>query len=440
MSIPALPQPVSPLYWSFTRTEFSFYLLMPAQPLALQGGPKTVTATLPEHHRWGREELARLTAMVDQPSLFYSKGPQCGALLEEFRKTYPLRWAFPTSSGTAALYVAVAALQLPPGSEIITSPITDMGSVIGILYQQLVPTFADIDPHTYNLDPAAVRRAITPKTRAIMAVHLAGAPSDNAALAALAREHNLILIEDCAQSWGAQFRGQPVGLTGHIACYSFNEFKHVSCGDGGIVATNDERFGPTLAKWGDKFYDRNPTADARNPATLAPNYRMSEPQAAVAAAQLGKLPAIVAAHIRVGSRLLARLRAASLPGVALPVIDPRDTHTFWFCLLRLVPAAFRASRDEICAALVAEGATASPGYIPQPVYRYPVFRNHNFFAGSWPVREAGLTTVDYRQVSCPVAEAILADSISLRIHPAMTDEHVDQTADAFAKVVRHYAA
>jgi perosamine synthetase len=413
---------------------------MPAQPLALQGGPKTVTATLPEHHRWGREELARLTAMVDQPSLFYSKGPQCGALLEEFRKTYPLRWAFPTSSGTAALHVAVAALQLPPGSEIITSPITDMGSVIGILYQQLVPTFADIDPHTYNLDPAAVRRAITPKTRAIMAVHLAGAPSDNAALAALAREHNLILIEDCAQSWGAQFRGQPVGLAGHIACYSFNEFKHVSCGDGGIVATNDERFGPTLAKWGDKFYDRNPTADARNPATLAPNYRMSEPQAAVAAAQLGKLPAIVAAHIRVGSRLLARLRAASLPGVALPVIDPRDTHTFWFCLLRLVPAAFRASRDEICAALVAEGATASPGYIPQPVYRYPVFRNHNFFAGSWPVREAGLTTVDYRQVSCPVAEAILADSISLRIHPAMTDEHVDQTADAFAKVVRHYAA
>jgi len=129
----------------------------------------------------------------------------------------------------------------------------------------------------------------------------------------------------------------------------------------------------------------------------------------------------------------------SLPGVALPVIDPRDTHTFWFCLLRIDPSAFRASRDDICAALVAEGATASPGYIPKPVYRYPVFQNHNFFAGSWPLRTAGLTTVDYRQVSCPVAEAILADSISLRIHPAMTDEHVDQTADALAKVARHFA-
>ncbi|HRG54754.1 MAG TPA: DegT/DnrJ/EryC1/StrS family aminotransferase, partial [Lacunisphaera sp.] len=123
----------------------------------------------------------------------------------------------------------------------------------------------------------------------------------------------------------------------------------------------------------------------------------------------------------------------------LPVIDPRDTHTFWFCLLRIDPSAFRASRDDICAALVAEGATASPGYIPKPVYRYPVFQNHNFFAGSWPLRTAGLTTVDYRQVSCPVAEAILADSISLRIHPAMTDEHVDQTADALAKVARHFA-
>lgn len=410
-----------------------------APTLALHGGPKTVTAPRLDRHRWGQEELTRLTAMVGQKSLFYANGPQCADLAAEFRKTYPAKWLMPTSSGTAALHVAVAALQLPPGSEIITSPITDMGSVIGILYQQLVPVFADIHPHTYNFDPADLERRITPKTKAIMAVHLTGNPADMDAVLAIAKANNLFVIEDCAQAWGAEYRGKPVGSFGHLACFSFNEFKHVSCGDGGIVATNDERFGPTLAKWGDKFYDRNSAADARNPTTLAPNYRMSEPQAAVAAGQLAKLSGIVADHIRLGSRLLRHLQQLALPGIALPQIDARDRHSFWFCLFRLNPARFRCTRDEFAAALVAEGAAASPGYIPRPVYRYPLFQQHNFFAGQWPLRDAGLTTMDYRQVSCPVAEAVLADSISLPISPAMTPDVVDQTVAAVAKVARHFA-
>lgn len=409
-------------------------------PLALHGGPKTVTAPKLERHRWGREELTRLTAMVGQESLFYSNGPQCADLATEFRRTYPAKWLMPTSSCTAALHVAVSALQLPPGSEIITSPITDMGSVIGILYQQLVPVFADIHPHTYNLDPADIRRRITPRTRALMPVHLTGNPSDMEAIMAIAREHDLYVIEDCAQAWGARYRGKPVGSWGHLACYSFNEFKHVSCGDGGIVLTNDERFGPTLAKWADKFYDRHNTADARNPTTLAPNYRMSEPQAAVAAGQLARLETIIADHIRLGSRLLGQLRSLALPGINLPEIDPRDQHSFWFCLARLDPARFRCTRDEFAAALAAEGATVTPGYIPRAVYRYPLFQNHNFFAGAWPLRDAGFTTMDYRQVSCPVAEAVLADSISFAINPSLTEEIMDQTAAAVAKVARFYSA
>lgn len=406
--------------------------------LALHGGPKAVTATRPLHRRWGAPELARLTAMVDQTSLFYWNGPQCRALLEGFRQHYPLRWAMPCSSGTAALHIAVAALQLPPGSEVITSPVTDMGSVIGILYQQLVPVFADIDPHTYNLDPEAVRRAITPKTRAIMPVHLAGNPCDLQALIAIAREHNLYVIEDCAQSWGARYRGQPVGLFGHLACYSFNEFKHVSCGDGGLVATNDERFGPALLKWGDKHYDR--VTGNRNPEALSPNYRMAEPQAAVAAAQIGRLPDIVATHIRLGTRLLGRLRELAPPGVVLPAIDPRDTHSYWFCLLRLELPKLHCTREQFVAALQAEGVHAQAGYIPKPVYRYPLFQNHNFFGGTWPLRDAGITTIDYRTVCCPNAEAMLLDGVSLPISPAMPDDVATQSAEAVAKVARHFAA
>lgn len=406
--------------------------------LALHGGPKAVTTPRPPHNRWGAAELARLTTMVEQPSLFYWKGPQTEAMLAEFRRTYPLLWCMPCSSGSASLHIATAALQLPPGSEVITSPVTDMGSVIGILYQQLVPVFADIDPHTYNMDPAAIRRAITAKTKAIMVVHLAGNPSDMEAIMAIAREHKLYVIEDCAQSWGAAHRGKPVGLFGHLACYSFNEYKHVSCGDGGIVGTNDDRFGPTLTKWGDKHYDR--VAGGRNPEALSPNYRISEPQAAVAAAQLAKMPGIIATHIRLGSRLLNHLRSLALPGIALPAVDPRDTHSFWFCLLRLDPARFRCTREEFVAALQAEGVPAQAGYIPKPVYGYPLFQNHNFFGGGWPLRDAGLTTMDYRKVRCPNAEALITTGISLPINPALTDAIIDETAAALAKVARFYAA
>jgi perosamine synthetase len=166
---------------------------------------------------------------------------------------------------------------------------------------------------------------------------------------------------------------------------------------------------------------------------------MSEPQAAVAAAQIDKLPGIIGTHIRLGTALLERLRELAPPGIVLPAIDSRDTHSYWFCLLRLAAGAFRCSREEFVAALVAEGAAAVAGYIPKPVYRYPLFQNHNFFAGQWPLRDAGLTTMDYRTVSCPVAEAMLADSVSLPITPAMPDAVAIETANAVDKVARHFA-
>jgi len=394
-----------------------------------------VDEPLPLPRRWGTAELARLTAMVGQSSLFYWKGPQTEALLAEFRKHYALAHAFPCSSGSAALHVAVAALRLQPGDEVIVPAITDMGSVIGILYQQGVPVFADLEPHTYNLDPADVRRRITPKTRAIMAVHLAGNPCDMAALVALAKEHKVALIEDCAQAWGARWQGQPVGLQGDIACYSFNEFKHVSCGDGGIVATNDVRLGSGLSKWGDKYYDR--VAGGRDPEELAPNYRISEPQAAVAAAQLTKLAEITADRVRAGQHLTAGL--AGTPGLHLPAVRPGDTHSYWFYLLRLEPGRFKVTRDEFTAALSAEGVACTPGYIPRPVYQYPVFQNHNFFGGRWPVRELGLTRMNYRAVTCPVAEAILQDGVKLTVNEAMMESYLAKVVAAVRQVAARLA-
>ncbi len=390
-----------------------------------------VDEPLPRPRRWGAPELARLTAMVDQDSLFYWHGPQTAALATEFRRHYPFAHLFATSSGSAALHVAVAALRLRPGDEVIVPPITDMGSVIGILYQQGVPVFADVDPHTYNLDPAAVRRAITSRTRAIMPVHLAGNPADTTALAALAREHGVALIEDCAQAWGALHQGRPVGLAADLACYSFNDYKHLSCGDGGIVATCRADLGPTLTPWGDKHYDRT-VPGLRDPADLAPNYRMSEPQAAVAAAQLTRLTAIVARRHHAGQLLTSLL--ADLPGVIPPRVTPGNTHSYWFYFLRLDLARLGCPRAAWVEALRAEGATATAGYIPTPVYRYRVFQNHNFFGGAWPVRDAGLTKMDYREVNCPNAESILTDGVVLPLNEAMSDTYIAKVAHAIRTV------
>src|SRR5262245_23796607 len=201
----------------------------PNARLALQGGPKAVPDRPPRLPRWGEPERERLTAMLGQDSLFYWKGPQTALLLERFRQLCPLKYAASCSSGTAALHIAVAAAGIGPGDEVITSPVTDIGTVIVVLFQQAVPVFADLGRNTYNLDPADVTRRITSKTRAIIAVHLAGNPCDLGALKALADQHGLVLIEDCAQAWGARYGGKPIGTSGHIGCFSLNDYKHVSC-------------------------------------------------------------------------------------------------------------------------------------------------------------------------------------------------------------------
>jgi perosamine synthetase len=393
-----------------------------------------VDEPLPQPKRFGAIELERLTAMVQQPSLFYWKGPQTTALVDGFRRHCPLKYCLPCSSGTAALHVAVSSLRLRPGDEVIVPPISDMGSYIGILYQQGVPVFADVDPRTYTLDPADVRRRITAKTRAIMAVHLAGNPCDMAALMAIAREHQLALIEDCAQSWGARWQGQPVGMSGDFGCYSLNDFKHIGCGDGGLVGSNSERYGPGLNNWADKDYGR--TEGGRDPETLAPNYRISEPQAAVAAAQMTKLPDIVARRNRAGELLTERL--AGTPGVLLPVVRPGDTHSYWFYMLRLELPRFVQPRAEIAAALTAEGVACSVLLLRKAAYRWAVFQNHDIFGGAWPVRDAGLTTMDYRQVCCPTTEAILNDCVKLPINEAMTDAYIEKVAHAIRTVLRRF--
>jgi len=407
----------------------------PRSQLALHGGEKAVKGPAGGGHRWGEPERKQLEVMLEQSSLFYWQGPQTRLLTERFREVCPLKHVQTCSSGTAAIHIAVAAAGIGPGDEVITSPITDIGTVIGVLYQQAVPVFADVGAGTYNLDAADVQRRITPKSKAIIAVHLTGNPCDLDALKALADRYKLVLIEDCAQAWGARCRGRPIGSVGDFACFSLQDSKHVTCGDGGVVASSDERFGPLLQKFGDKGGDRRKWGgfDA-----FATNYRMSEPQAAVAAAQLARLEAIAAKRAGMGKLLTENI--AEVPGIVPHQVHAEDRAVYWFYMFRMRPAAFRCNRSEFVRALVAEGAPVTGGYIKVPLYGEPVFQKHAFFAGRWPVKEMGLTTMDFSKHRCPEAEAILATGIRVAIHEHMTEDYMLGVAAAIRKVARFYAA
>ena len=405
--------------------------------LALFGGAPVITDDLRPSLpiRWEEEEVAAVTEVLKQRSLFYWNGAATGRMIEAFKELYPLQYVMPVSSGSAAIHTAILSIGLQPGDEVITSPITDQGTVIGVLYQQGVPVFADVDARTYNLDPESVERAITPRTKAIIAVHLAGAPCDMLRLREIADRHGLVLIEDCAQAWGTLYDGKPVGTLGDIGCFSLNDFKHISCGDGGIVATNNPAFGVKFQRCADKAYDR--VGGVRFPESLAPCYRITELQAAVASVQLRKVQRIAARRNELGSTLTRLLE--EIPGILPPIVRPNDYSSYWFYLFRIDLETLRCTLGEFVEALNKEGVAAGAGYIPAPLYRYPVFQNHNFFGGQWPIKALGLTRMDYREVCCPNAELVLQTSVKVEVREAMPDAHIQRVARGIRKVASYYA-
>ena len=404
--------------------------------LALEGGEKAVKKPATKPVRWGEPEREQFTDMLKQDSLLYWKGPQTNLLIKRFKEHCPLKHVMNCSSGTAALHIAVAAAGIAPGDEVITSSFTDIGTVIGILFQQAVPVFADLEPHTYQISARTVEPLITPKTKAIIAVHLGGNPSELDALKALAEKRNLILIEDCAQAWGARYQDKPIGTIGHIACFSLQTSKHITCGDGGMVASNDERFGPLLQRFGDKGGDRSLPKFLAD--RLGTNYRMSEPQASFAAAQMQRLEQIASKRSRLGNLLSSELDGVA--AVSTPRVGENNRCTYWHYMLRLKLDKLKCTREQFVKAAAAEGVPLSNGYIPVLLHEMPMFQKHGFFGGRWPVKEMGLTTMDYGKVKLPEADAIMKTCSITPIHEGMDEEYIRGVAKGIRKVAKHYAA
>lgn len=413
------------------------------EALALFGGAPVRTAPLPSvedasGRTFGDEELALLERVIRSGRLNRNGGTIVWQLETEFAAWAGARHCAASTSGTAALHLAIGALDLDPGDEVITTPITDFGTVIPILLQNGIPVFADIEPETWCLDPADVERKITPRTRAIIAVHLFGQPADLDPLLAIAREHGLVLIEDCSQAFGTRYRGRPTGVQGHIGCYSLQQSKHLSAGDGGLTVTDDEALARRLRLFSDKGWPRG-DGELRTHLFLAPNYRMTELQGAVALAQLGKLDGIIAARRAAAARLDACL--SDLPGLRPPRTREGDRATYWLYPIHFDAGALGVTAAEFCRALQAEGIPASAGYVA-PMYQVPVLRELRTYGTSgFPFNSpyTARTGAEYREGSCPVAEAMATRMIRLGICETLTEADLIDIDCALTKVATHYA-
>ncbi|MCL1952968.1 MAG: DegT/DnrJ/EryC1/StrS family aminotransferase [Oscillospiraceae bacterium] len=386
--------------------------------LALHGGPPVKTTPFATGRRFGDEELQQLREALEQNTLFYWYGKKVSGFCEKLAGIYGMPYCAAASSGTAAIHTAVGALGIGPGDEVITTPITDMGTVIGILYEGATPVFADLDPHTYNPDPLSIEANITDKTKAIVVVHLAGNPADMGAILDIAQRHDLKVIEDCAQSWLSYYKGRLAGTFGDFGCFSTNEFKHISTGDGGAVLTRDELLYRKALMFADKNYDRIGGMTIRNCETLAPNYRMTELQGAVGIAQLDKLAAICARRNELGDRITREI--SGLPGVHPPKVLEGCKSSYWFYMMRIDESQAGVDAQGFADALQAEGIPAGKGYIPTCVYEYPLFR------GAYP---KGL---------CPVAEEILETCVKFTISQFWTDDDASDIVAAIRKVAGWY--
>jgi dTDP-4-amino-4,6-dideoxygalactose transaminase len=405
--------------------------------LAIHGGDKVKTSPFGTGKRFGLEEAKELLEALEQNTLFYHAGKKVKRFLNDFNDIYGVKYSVATSSGTASVHVALGAAGVTVGDEVITSPITDQGSVIGILYQNAIPVFADVDPHTYNMDPNSIESRITKRTKAIVVVHLAGNPCDMDPILAIARKHGLKVIEDCAQSYLTRYKGKLVGTFGDYGCFSTNDFKHISTGDGGIVTVNsgDEADFHATHAFADKNYQRFGGQVIRDLSYLAPNYRMTELQGAVGIAQLKKLHSICERRHAYGERITEGIRGLS--GIRPHRVTPEGWCSYWFYMMRVDESELICTRDEFSQALAAEGIPNKAGYIPQVVYMQPLFQNRQAYLNSrFPFE---LSDVSYEQGLCPTAEAILKTAIQIPVNEFFTEQDIDDIVRGIRKVASHYA-
>ena len=410
--------------------------------LALHGGEKTIAEKLPsfmnsEGRTFGPEEEALVLEALRSGCLSRNGGRMVKGLEKDFAAALGVKHAIACSSGTACVHLAVAALDLEPGDEVIVPPITDIGSILPILWQNAVPVFADVSEQTMLLDPTSVEARITSRTRAVIAVHLAGAVCPMDELQAICKKHKLVLIEDCSQAYWAEYNGRLVGSVGDMACFSLQQSKHITCGEGGLMVTPNDMFAKRALLFSDKAWPRDTgSLGSFRFLFLAQNYRMSDLNGAVAWAQLPKVAASVQRRRRTADLLSEKI--AGLTGVKAPLVPPGTAHSYWLYMLR-IESDSGTTAQEFGEALLAEGVPGWIRYIVDPLYLSPVIAEQKTYGTSgYPLSQFGWQ--EYERGLCPSAERALNQVIAIQWNENYEDEHVSRIAAAIHKVASHFIA
>jgi len=388
----------------------------------------------------GDEELALLRQVIESGTLNCTRGTQVKAFETAFAARYGVPHARAVASGTAAIHSAIAAIDPEPGDEIITTPITDMGAIAPILYQQAIPIFADVDPVSLNVTPATVAARITARTRAIIVTHLFGNPCDVLGIRHVADACGVPVIEDCAQAYLATQDGRLVGTLGAIGAFSLQQGKHMTTGEGGVVITANAAHARWMTLFSDKAWGYgDPSPDHY---FLALNYRMTDLQGAVAQAQLRKLDGVVARRQRSAAMLTERL--SGVPGLTLPTPNRGATHVYWKYPLIADPAVVRGGADALGGALRAAGLVCAPRYIQKPAFQCEVFTARKTYGKSrcpFSCRErdgGGPVTYDADDYTGTLRG--LERVVVLPWSEFYTDEHVELIAGAVRAAVTELRA
>ena len=381
----------------------------------------------------GEAEIAAVRDVLESGVLTSTRGPWVADLEGRFAEMIGARHVIAAASGTAAIHAAVAALDPEPGDEVITTPITDMGAIAPLIYQGAIPVFADVDARTGNVTASAIEGRLSDRTRAIVATHLFGNPADMPAIMQLAQRHGVPVIEDCCQAYLARSQGRLVGSIGAVSCFSLQQGKHITTGEGGLVATDDDALARRIRLFVNKAWpygEQNPDHEF-----LALNSRMSELQGAVGRAQLDKLESAVGARIGTAARLTKRIE--ELDGVDAPRVATGDEHTYWRYPLLIDNGRFPEGPDGFARELRADGIVSTPRYVKKPAFQTAVIAEHRTFGNSrFPFTLARPEAIDYTPSLFPGTFDFLSSVLVLPWNERLADDDVDHIGDQIEDVAR----
>lgn len=391
---------------------------------AIEGGrPVRETPIFYGHQYIDEADIQAVTEVLR--SDFLTCGPKIGELEKKLCALTGAKYAVVCANGTAALHIAALSAGVGEGDEVITTPITFAASANCALYCKARPVFADIDPETYNIDPAKVEAAITSRTKAVVAVDYTGQSVDLAPLMEICKRHGLTLIEDGAHVIGTTYKGQPNGSIADMTTFSFHPVKTVTGGEGGAVLTNDETLYQKLLLYRSHGITRDETLMEHEPdgpwyyeqIALGFNYRMTDIQAALIISQLDKLPMFRARRKEIVKRYNEAF--GKMPELFVQREIPESDTTRHLYILRIVPEKLKIDRRQFFDALAAENVHGNVHYIP--VYYFPYYEK-----------------MGYKRGLCPNAEKLYEEIISLPLYYGMSDEDTESVIEAVKKIVDYY--